>query len=188
VNGSAAGEAVWIQTVGALALLAVAVVCTARLVQSSRAADPWDAADRSHGADVLMALGMAAMLSPLGDPVPPAVGALAFGLVAAWSLVAVAGAGARGRRTTPVQHAVGAAAMVLMFAMPAGLAWTLLTWALAAGFAVIAVWSALGAVRGASAVAAAEQTAPALALAPPVTCACHLLMAAGMVSLLLAMR
>jgi hypothetical protein len=135
-----------------------------------------------------MALGMAAMLSPLGNPIPPAAGAVLFGLVVAWSLAGAVGAGAAGRRTTPVQHVVGAAAMVLMFAMPVGLALTLLTGALVAGFAVLAVQSAVGAVRSAGAVATAESTAPALVLAPPVTCVCHLFMAAGMVYLLLAMR
>jgi hypothetical protein len=128
VSGSAAGGAVWIQSAGALVLLAVAVHCAAR-------------PDVTDGADVLMALGLAAMLSPLGDPIPPTAGLVVFGLVAAWSLVGAVGAGEPRRRVAWVWRAVGGAAMVLMFAMPVGAAWTVLTWTLAAGFALFAAWS-----------------------------------------------
>jgi hypothetical protein len=179
VSGSAAGGAVWIQSAGALVLLAVAVHCGARLVQASRAAARPDVTD---GADVLMALGLAAMLSPLGDPIPPTAGVVVFGVVAAWSLVGAVGAGEPGRLVAWVWHAVGGAAMVLMFAMPVGAAWTVLTWTLAAGFA----WSALAAARGVVAVTTSARTVPAVVLAPPVTSLCHAVMAAGMVFLLLA--
>ncbi len=179
MSGSAADGAVWIQSAGALVLLAVAVHCAARLVQASRAAARPDVTD---GADVLMALGLAAMLSPLGDPIPPTAGVVVFGVVAAWSLVGAVGAGEPGRRVAWVWHAVGGAAMVLMFAMPVGAAWTVLTWTLAAGFA----WSALAAARGVVAVTTSARTVPAVVLAPPVTSLCHAVMAAGMVFLLLA--
>ena len=183
MSGSAAGGAVWIQSAGALVLLAVAVHCAARLVQAGRAAARPDVTD---GADVLMALGLAAMLSPLGDPIPPTAGVVVFGLVAAWSLVGAVGAGEPGRRVAWVWHAVGGAAMVLMFAMPVGAAWTVLTWTLAAGFALFAAWSALAAARGVVAVTTSARTVPAMVLAPPVTSLCHAVMAAGMIFLLLA--
>jgi hypothetical protein len=109
-----------------------------------------------------------------------------FGLVAAWSLVGAVSAGEPGRRVAWVWHAVGGAAMVLMFAMPVGAAWTVLTWTLAAGFALFAAWSALAAARGVVAVTTSARTVPAVLLAPPVTSLCHAVMAAGMVFLLLA--
>jgi Domain of unknown function (DUF5134) len=40
----------------------------------------------ARGAHVLMAVGMAGMLSPWGDPVPAILGALVFGTLAAWFL------------------------------------------------------------------------------------------------------
>jgi len=187
MSGSAGGGTVWIQTVGSLVLLAAAVLSAARLVEASRAAARPDPAD---GADVLMGLGMAATLWPLGNPVPTAAGVLTFGLVACGTVVAAVWAAEPGRRVTWVGHAAGGAAMALMFAMPMGVAWTVVTWALGAGFAVLelrAAWSALAPAAGVAAVAGPAQPAPSLVLAPPVTCPCHLVMAVGMVSLLLLM-
>jgi Domain of unknown function (DUF5134) len=173
-------------------LLVVAAHCAARLVQASRAAARPDAA--RHAADLLMALGLAAMLWPLGNPIPPLAGEVAFGLVVAWSLVGALGAGEAGRRVEWVELAVGGAAMVYMFAVSAG-AFGPLTWVLIAYFVSFTAWSALATARGLAPgigrVAAATGSAwslPAVVLAPPVVSLCHAVMATCMVYLLLAMR
>ena len=65
-------------------------------------------------AHVLMALGMAGMFSPAGDPVPPVAGAVTFALVGAWFVavrVRTGGPGIDG----PCHVAIGCAAMVLMY-------------------------------------------------------------------------
>jgi hypothetical protein len=182
VSGSAAAGAAWMQAAGALALLAVAGHCAARLVQASRAAALPDAAGDAAG--VLMALGMAAMLSPLGDPIPAVAGEVVFGLVAAGSLARALGTPEPGRRTAWAGHVAGGAAMVLMFAMPAGAAWALVTWTLIACLTSFAAWWALAAVRGVAAVPA-RGPSPAAVPAPPVTSLCHAVMAGAMASLLL---
>ncbi len=193
MSGSAAGGAVGIQAACALVLLAVAAHCAARLVQASRATARQDAA--RHAADLLMALGLAAMLWPLGNPIPPLAGEVAFGLVVAWSLVGALGAGEAGRRVEWVEHAVGGAAMVYMFAAMSAAAFRPLTLVLIAYFVSFAAWSALATARGLTSgvgwVAAATgpaRTLPAVVLAPPVVSLCHTVMAIFMVSLLLAMR
>ena len=195
MSGSAAGGAVWIQAAGALVVLAVAVHCAARLAQVSRAAARPAAARPAAawaGADALMALGLAAMLSPLGNPIPAAAGEVAFGLVVAGALAGtLTSREARGRATW-VGHAVGGAAMAYMFATMSGGAFGLLTWVLVAYFAAFAVWSALATARGVSvgvvAVAGPGRTVPGIVLAPPMISLCHVVMATGMVTLLLAMR
>ena len=202
MSAPAAVDAAWIQSAGALVLLAVAAHCAARLVQASRAAARADAA--SHAADLLMALGLAAMLSPLGNPIPAAAGEAAFGLVVAGSLAAALGAGESGRRLAWARHAVAGAAMVYTFAaMPAGMsgmdgmsvAQALLTWTLVAYFAAAAAWSAVAAARGVApgvsrvtAATSPPRPAAAMVLAPPVTSLCHAAMAISMVYLLPAMR
>ena len=193
MSGSAAGGAVGIQTALALVLLAVVGHCAARLVQASRAAAR--PATARHAADLLMALGLAGMLWPLGNPVPPLAGEIAFGLVVAWSLVGALAAGEAGRRVAWVQHAVGGAAMVYMYAAMSTGALGRLTWVLIAYLASFTAWSGLAAARGLASgvgrVAAATgpaRTLPAVVLAPPVVSLCHTVMAISMVFLLLAMR
>jgi len=189
VSGSAAASAVWIQTASALVLLAVAGHCAARLVQASRAAAGLDAA--RHAADLLMALGLAAMLWPTGDPISPLAGEVAFGLVVALSLVGALGAGRAGPRVAWVRPAVGGAAMVYMFAAMSAGAFGPLTLALVAYFASFAAWSGLATARSlASAVEVAAptgpaRTLPAVVLGPPVVSLCHAVMAIFMVYLLL---
>jgi hypothetical protein len=193
VSGSATGGAVWIQTALVLLLIAVAGHCASRPVQAGRdAALP--AASR-HAADLLMALGLAAMLWPPGNPIPPLAGEVVFGLVVAWSLAGAVVAGAGGRRLEWAQHAVSGATMVYMFAAMSAGAFALLSWVLLAYFASFAGWSALataralapGARRAAAAVGAAP-TLTAVVLAPPVVSLCHSVMATSMVYLLLALR
>jgi hypothetical protein len=113
-------------------------------------------------------------------------GEFVFGLLAAGSLAGALGTPEPGRRTAWAGQALGGAAMVLMFAMPAGVAWTLVTWTLIACLTSFAAWWALTAVRG---LAAAPARAPSsiLVVAPPVTAASHAVMAGAMVSLLLTM-
>jgi len=193
VSASATGSAVWIQTASALALLAVAGQCGARLVQASRAAAGLDAA--RHAADLLMALGLAAMLWPPGDPIFPLAGEVAFSLVVALSLVGALGAGDAGRRVAWLRLAVGGAAMMYMFAAMSAGAFGPLTLALTAYFASFAAWSALATARslawGVVQVGTATgpaRTLPAVVLGPPLASLCHTVMAIFMVYLLLAMR
>ena len=172
----------------ALVLLAVAGHCAARLVQAGRAA-------ARHAPDLLMALGLAAMLWPLGDPIPPPAGEVAFGLVVAWSLVGALAARETDRRVAWVHHAAGGAAMVYMFAAMSAAPFGPLTWVLIAYFVSFAAWSALATARGLALgvgrVAAATgpaRTLPAVVLAPPAVSLCHTVMGIAMVYLLLAMR
>lgn len=193
MSGSATGGAVWIQTACTLVLLAVAGHCAARLVQAGRAAARPEAA--RHAADLLMALGLAAMLWPPGSPIPPLVGEVAFGLVVVWSMVGALVAGEARCRVAWLQHAAGGAAMVYMFAAMSAGAFGPLTWVLITYVASFAAWSALATARGLAAgvgqVAAATgpgPTLPAVVLAPPVVSLCHTVMAIFMIYLLLAMR
>lgn len=193
MSGSAPAGAVWIQAASALVLLVVAGHCVARLVQAGRAAAWTDAA--RHAPDLLMALGLAAMLWHPGDPVPPLAGEVAFGLAVAWSMIGALGAGEGGRRLSWVQHAVGAATMVYMFGAMSAAPFGPITWALVVFFASFAVWSALVTVRGMASglelvgpAAGPVRTLPALVLAPPTVSLCHAVMAIAMVYLLLAMR
>ncbi len=193
MSGSAAGSAAWIQTAFGLALVAVAGHCGARLVQASRAAAGLDAV--RHAADLLMALGLAAMLWPPGDPISPLAGEVAFGLVVALSLVGALSAGEAGRRVAWVRLAVGGAAMLYMFAAMSGGAFGPLTLVLIAYFACFAAASTLATTRGlASAVVRVTpatgpaRALPAVVLGPPAVSLCHSVMAIVTVYLLLAMR
>ena len=77
--------------------------------------------------------------------------------------------------------------MVYMLATPAGSAWAVLTWVLVVWFALSAGRSAQAAARGPAAVTTSGLALPVI-MAPPVTSLCHVVVAGGMVSLLLAMR
>ncbi|OLT21619.1 hypothetical protein BJF78_08475 [Pseudonocardia sp. CNS-139] len=95
----------------AVACLAAAVLHVVRLVVVRRDR----AAEASHAA---MALGMAAMASPLGDPVPEPVWTSVFVLVAAWFAASVL----RTRTVDgeSVHHVVGSGAMLFMLAADHG--------------------------------------------------------------------
>lgn len=79
-----------------------------------------------EAADLLMALGMLAMVSPLGAPVPLAGWLAVFGLAAAWSAAEWTRVRLRPNPTAPCvapqcgHHAVMAGAMLLMFAAMTG--------------------------------------------------------------------
>ena len=97
----------WGSAALALACLAAAVLHAVRLVVRRREV----MAEASHSA---MALGMAAMASPLGDPVPEPVWAAVYLLIALWFAAPVV-------RTRPsaddaVHHVVGSGAMLFMLA------------------------------------------------------------------------
>jgi len=193
VTGSAAGSAAWIQTAFALVLIAVAGHCAARLVQAGRAAARSAAA--RPGADLLMALGLAAMLWPQGNPIPPLAGEVVFGLVVAWSLAGAVAARAAGHRLEWAQHAVSGATMLYTFAAMSAGAFSPLTRVLIGYVASFAAWSAQVTARGMASgvprVAAATgpvRTLPAVVLGPPAVSLCHTVIAIFMVYLLLAIR
>jgi hypothetical protein len=144
----------WIQWLGTVLLLAAAIHCGVRLDIASRSpAGSQRASDATH---VLMCLGLAAMLTPLGDPIPVALWEAAFCLVVAWSLIATIRE--RDRRLLWARHAVEGVAMIYMFATPLmsppGLTWILVVYCVCS-----ASWSALMAVRAGSASAAQVATA-----------------------------
>jgi hypothetical protein len=64
----------------------------------------------------LMGAGLVAMLTPLGDPVPGAVWLVAFGLLLAWSLWALARGPSTAGRAAWARQAVACVAMVSMVA------------------------------------------------------------------------
>jgi Domain of unknown function (DUF5134) len=121
----------------------------------------------------VMGLGMAAMFSPWGDPVPPPVGACVFAALALWF-------GARLLREVPA-GAGGAAHLVLA---PAAMAAMYLSHGHgghhAGGFAVAALWLALAGYFGWHAAASAGRVqqawvvalADGTVIAPPARSAC----------------
>jgi uncharacterized protein DUF5134 len=103
---------------GLFALLAVPSV--SRLVravgESADGSFRWDAGREIDLTELLMVLAMAAMVSPLGGPIPAAGWTALLILTAGYFLVAAV----RGRRCCAVHHAIAAAAMLYMIvAMPA---------------------------------------------------------------------
>lgn len=200
----------WIQWLGTVLLLAVASHGGLRLVVAGRSSPhPHRARD---AAQVLMGAGMAAMLAPLGDPIPGVGWEALFSVVVGWSIVATLRERELSQRLMWVRHAVMGIAIIYLLAatltpMPmsgaeptagwpgAGLPITALTWTLVAYFGCCATWSALTAfgVRlcGATEVATAAGNAhlPAMwMLAPPATSLCEGVMASSMACMLLAMR
>jgi hypothetical protein len=100
----------WVSTLLCLLCLAVAAVHVLRLV-----AAPTDVGEAAYA---LMGLGMAAMLSPVGDPVSTPVWVGAF---AGSSLWFAASALREGTWASPsVHHVVGSVAMLLMLAPSSG--------------------------------------------------------------------
>jgi hypothetical protein len=109
------------------AFLAVAGYCVVRLVVAARAPESYRGCHRAVDlAHVLMAVGMAAMASPVGGPLPMPAWQTVFLLMAAWFV----GAWWRSRGTaawhggwhgSDLHHAVAALAMLYMLtAMPHG--------------------------------------------------------------------
>ncbi len=197
----------WIQWFGTVLLLAVASHGGARLVVAGRSPTrPHRASDAAH---LLMGAGLAAMLTPLGDPIPRAGWEALFCLVVGWSLVATLRERERSQRPMWARHAVAGITMIYMFAaMPmsgmdptagwpgGGLPTTALTWILVAYFGCCASWCALTAVGlvfrcATPMVTAAGTTARPLrtwVLAPRATSVSEAVMAACMACMLLAMR
>ena len=100
----------WVSTLLCLLCLAVAAVHVLRLV-----AAPTDVGEAAHA---LMGLGMAAMLSPVGDPVPNPVWVGAFACSSLWF---AASALRKGTWASPsVHHVVGGMAMLVMLAPSSG--------------------------------------------------------------------
>lgn len=189
----------WISTA---AFLAVAGFCVARLVAAHRAPAGYPGCHRAvDTAHVLMGIGMAAMASPVGGPLPVAGWQTVFLVMAAWFV----GSWWRDRRagaTVPgdwhgngLHHAVAAAAMLYMLSatphdaghlatpwmpghLPAGMALPALGWALVGYFLVA---TALLVVR------TDWRPSTGALLAPRITATSQVTMAAGNGYLLVAM-
>jgi len=190
------------------AFLAVAGYCVARLVAAHRAPDGYPGQHRAVDvAHVLMGVGMAAMASPVGGPLPMAGWQTIFLLITAWFVGSWwherrAGPPRRvdtGWHGTGLHHAVAAMAMLYMlFAMPhgsghhgapwldgwatPGMALPLVGWALAAYFLVSAV---LLLVRTSWRATPASRSS--ILLTPRIMVACQATMAVGNGYLLVAM-
>jgi hypothetical protein len=192
---------------GTAVFVAVAGYCVARLVAAARTPEAYPGRHRAVDvAHVLMAVGMAAMLSPVGGPLPMAAWQTVFLLLTAWfagSWWQSRGADDRwhgGWHGNGLHHALGAAAMLYMLtAMPhsghagapwlagglgpdmTGLALPVVGWVLAAYFLA----SAVVLVRWRS--PAGPDGLPALITAPGAMTACQTTMAAGTGVMLVAM-
>jgi hypothetical protein len=191
----------WLATA---AFLAVAAYCVARLVAAARAPETYQGCHRAVDvAHVLMAVGMAAMVSPVGGPLPMAAWQTVFLLMAAW----FAGSWWRTRGTdtwhggwhgSELHHALAAVAMLYMLtATPHGghraapwldgglagmdMALPAVGWALAAYFltwtVVLVRWRSPAGPAG----------LPPLLTAPRTLAACQTTMAAGTGGMLVAM-
>lgn len=118
----------WPRWLLAAALLAVAGYCVARLVVAHRVPHGYPGCHRAVDvAHLVMALGMAVMISPVGGPVPVAGWETAFVLIAAWFLGAARprrgaepSAAPTGWHGGNLHHAAAVLAMLYMItAMPA---------------------------------------------------------------------
>lgn len=201
----------WLRWSATVAFLTIAGYCVARLAAAHRAPEGYPGRHRAVDlAHVLMGVGMAAMASPVGGPLPPAGWQTVFLLLAVW----FAGSWWRARRVVRVEtddlgwhagglhHAIGALAMLYMLAamphaghdqspwsaghlepgaaLPA-LGWVLVAYFLGTTVLVIARTD----WRGATPVAVG--TAPPILRAPRLTATCEATMALGNGFLLLAM-
>ncbi|MGH3942200.1 MAG: DUF5134 domain-containing protein [Pseudonocardiaceae bacterium] len=115
----------WVRWIFSVACLAVAVYHLAALITPSRAArGDTSGPARAEGqrgyelSHLAMALGMAAMFSPFGDPIPPLAWSIIFGMAAAWFAACAlrAGTPAAGTSTSGVaqHHLVANLAMLFM--------------------------------------------------------------------------
>jgi uncharacterized protein DUF5134 len=102
----------WVSAGLAVVCLAVAALHLARLAVHARAAAGVPGGPVGELSHAVMALGMAAMFSPLGDPLPAPVWTVAFVLCGAWfAAVALRGRDPGG---DAAHHVVGSAAMLFM--------------------------------------------------------------------------
>jgi hypothetical protein len=199
----------WLRWTATATFLAVAGFCVARLAAAHRAPAGYPGRHRAVDlAHVLMGVGMAAMASPVGGPLPMAGWQTIFLLITAW----FAGSWWLERRTgtpprdgmgwhgTGLHHAVAALAMsYMLLAMPhgaahdsapwlagdvgPGMALPLAGWVLAGYFLV----SAVVLVARTNWRPAPRPAAPSILRTPRVTAACQTAMALGNGYLLVAM-
>lgn len=102
----------WVSGALALVCLAVAALHLARLALPARAVGDVPGGPAGEVSHAAMALGMAAMFSPLGDPLPAPAWTAVFVLCAAW--FAAVALRTRSFRGDAAHHVVGAAAMLFM--------------------------------------------------------------------------
>jgi uncharacterized protein DUF5134 len=121
----------WLRWTGTAAFLAVAGYCVARLAAAHRTPGGYPGRHRAVDvAHLLMGVGMAAMLSPVGGPLPSAGWQAVFLVLAAWFAgswwqerrIGRPAPDGRGWHGTGLHHAVAALAMLYMLAAmpPAG--------------------------------------------------------------------
>jgi hypothetical protein len=102
----------WVSAGLALVCLAVVALHLARLVAHANAFGDVPGGPIGEISHAVMALGMAAMFSPLGDPLPAPAWTIAFVLCGAWFAAVALRAGSFGGDAG--HHVVGSAAMLFM--------------------------------------------------------------------------
>ncbi len=102
----------WVSAGLAVVCLVVAALHLARLAVHARAAAAVPGGAVGELSHAVMALGMAAMFSPLGDPLPVGLWAVVFVLCGAW--FAAVALRSRDRGGDAAHHVVGSAAMLFM--------------------------------------------------------------------------
>jgi len=102
----------WVSAGLALVCLAVVALHAARLVVHAGAFGDIPGGPIGEVSHAVMALGMAAMFSPLGDPVPAPVWTVAFAVCGAWFAAVALRTGSFGGDAG--HHVVGSAAMLFM--------------------------------------------------------------------------
>ncbi|MGH3880741.1 MAG: DUF5134 domain-containing protein [Actinophytocola sp.] len=204
------GTEVWLRWATTAAFLAVAGYCVARLTAAHRVPAGYPGRHRAVDvAHILMGVGMAAMASPVGGPLPSVAWQTIFLLLAAW----FAGSWWHERRNgtpasdgmgwhgTGLHHAVAALAMLYMLAaMPHGAGHDPAPWLpghLEPGIALPALGRVLVGYFVVSAVLLVARTnwrptprpgpQPAILRTPRITATCQTTMALGNGYLLLAM-
>lgn len=198
----------WLRWTSTAAFLAVAGYCVARLAAAHRAPDGYSGRHRAVDvAHVLMGVGMAAMASPVGGPLPMAGWQTVFLLICIWFI----GSWWHERRAGPpaaegvawhgtgLHHAVAALAMLYMLtAMPHGAGHHSAPWLagwVEPGMALPLVgWTLVGYFLVATAVMVARTNwratpaaQPSILRTPRITATCQATMALGNGYLLLAM-
>ena len=186
----------WLRWLLTALFLGVAGYCVARLVAARSAGSTYGGCHRAVDVgNVLMGVGMAAMSSPIGGPLPHAGWQAVFLLLAVWFAVSrLTGADPVGWHGGSLHHAIGAAAMLYMLiAIPHGGADMAQPWmaGTVAGTAalpvvawVLAGYFALHALRTGVAVSRVGG-APVAVHSPRLAMTCQLVMSLGATAMLL---
>jgi hypothetical protein len=195
----------WVHFVFGALFVAIAVYCASRVVFARRGGlangcETHLSGDVSH---LVMSIGMAAMILPALDPLPPVVWQVVFGFTACWFALRLVRRKAWTTRPDELHHVLGSLAMVYMFSamqaglgdramagmsMGSGVALPVLAWAFLAYFLVhtIKLGAKLIEMPGAADTTVSNGPRGAV-LSPQVLGSCRVVIGAGMSCMLVAM-